>query len=91
MGLKSDSHFYYVQLDLEHHRTAVMLVIVLCGWTSAWLIVRLWMNHRLDSVLKRLAWSLVLLVPVFGWVAYGAFYVPLPPNTVKAEGRRYGE
>jgi hypothetical protein len=91
MGRLSDSHFYFIQLDLGHHRTAVILVIAFCVWTSLWLIVQLWRNHRQDSPVKLLVWSLILWVPLFGWLAYGAFYARLPSNTVRAEGRRYGE
>jgi uncharacterized membrane protein YagU involved in acid resistance len=91
MGRLSDSHFYFIQLDLAHHHIAVILAIAFCVWTSLWLIVRLWRNRCQDSMVKLLVWSLILWVPFFGWVAYGAFYAPLPSNTVRAEGRRYGE
>jgi hypothetical protein len=87
----SDSHFYWVRLDLADHPAAVILALAFCVWTSLWLIVRLWVVHRGDSLVKRLVWSLVLGVPLFGWVAYGAFYTPLAPNTARACGLRYGQ
>ena len=48
------------------------------GLISAALILSLWLRHRRDHLLKRLGWSLVLLVPVIGWVLYGGLYRPPP-------------
>ena len=43
-------------------------------------------GHHRDTVLRRLFWSLVLLVPVIGWVFYGGLYRPPPrqPKDVRA-------
>jgi len=41
---------------------------------SGALILHLWTVHRTDSLLRRLFWSLVLLIPLYGWVFYGGFY-----------------
>jgi hypothetical protein len=91
MSRFSDSHFYHIEIDVAHHKTAVMLGAAFCAWTSLWLIVRLWINHVHDPFLKRLIWSIILCMPLFGWVFYGAFYVPLSENTVMAErGGRWG-
>jgi hypothetical protein len=38
---------------------------------SAFLIVRLWRGKRRMSVLSRCFWSVVLLIPLFGWLFYG--------------------
>ena len=57
------------------------------GLISAALILFLWVRHRRDTVLKRLFWSLVLLVPVIGWVFYGGLYRPPPiqPKDMRAQ------
>ena len=52
--------------------------VALSGLISVALIVSLWVRHRHDHLLKRLGWSLVLLVPVIGWVFYGGLYRPPP-------------
>ena len=57
------------------------------GLISAALILSLWVRHRRDTILKRLGWSLVLLVPVIGWVLYGGLYRPPPvqPKDMRAQ------
>ena len=59
----------------------------LSGLISVALIVSLWVRYRHDHVLKRLGWSLVLLVPVIGWVFYGGLYRPPPvqPKDMRAQ------
>jgi hypothetical protein len=52
----------------------------LCLVVSAWLIAQLWRTHPHDRFSRKLLWSLILLVPVIGWVFYGAWYTPLPPR-----------
>ena len=54
---------------------------------SAALILSLWVCYRRDTILKRLGWSLVLLVPVIGWVLYGGLYRPPPvqPKDMRAQ------
>lgn len=34
--------------------------------------------------MKKVGWSLVLLIPFAGWIFYGAFYAPLSENSVPA-------
>ena len=57
------------------------------GLISVALILALWVRHRRDTVLKRLGWSLVLLVPVIGGVVYGGLYRPPPvqPKDIRAQ------
>ena len=47
---------------------AVSLAISLC------LIARLWLVHRAEGTVSRLLWSGVLVVPIFGWLFFAAFY-----------------
>jgi hypothetical protein len=49
------------------------------------LIVKLWLHHPQDPILKKLRWSILLCVPFLGWVFYGAFYTPLMENDVKVD------
>jgi hypothetical protein len=53
-----------------------------CFCTSLYLIGRLWLSERKDRFGKKLFWSFVLLIPVIGWVFYGAFYRPLSSGNV---------
>ncbi len=50
----------------------ILLLISLI--VSILLISRLWISKRKDAVSKKIVWSLFLLVPIFGWLAYGALY-----------------
>jgi hypothetical protein len=60
------------------------IALGLCLIFSAYLIARLWRMHTHDRFSRKLLWSLILLVPVIGWVFYGAWYTPLPSNTTRA-------
>jgi uncharacterized membrane protein len=70
--------------EYAHQHLAVVLLILFCAWLSLSLIARLWLAHRNDPFGKRIVWSLVLCVPFFGWLLYGAFYTHLSKNDVKA-------
>ena len=74
--------------EYAHHHVAGVLLLFVCAWVSLSLIVRLWLKHRNDPLHKRIGWSLVLCVPFFGWLLYGAFYTPLSENDVKAPVNR---
>jgi len=38
------------------------------------LLFHLWFRRSHGSIAKKLRWSLILLIPLFGWFAYGALY-----------------
>jgi len=38
------------------------------------LLFHLWFRRSHGSVAKKIRWSLILLIPLFGWFAYGALY-----------------
>jgi len=44
------------------------------------LILCLWIRHRADTVCKKVMWTAVLLIPIAGWLFYGALYNPPPPQ-----------
>ncbi len=60
-----------------------------CLWLSLTLIIRMWLIHRRAAFIKKFIWSLILIIPFFGWVAYGGgFKIPaqhgdtVPPSVV---------
>jgi hypothetical protein len=48
------------------------LIVWICG--SGYLMLHLWKTHPLDSSRKKVLWSIVLVIPVIGWMLYGQFY-----------------
>jgi hypothetical protein len=64
-----------------------LILIMLTVLVSGGLIIHLWVRHPVDTVLKRLIWSVVLLLPFVGWILYGAFYSPPPvqPKDMRAK------
>jgi uncharacterized membrane protein len=50
-----------------------ILLLISCI-VSILLISRLWISKKNDAISKKIVWSLFLLVPIFGWLAYGALY-----------------
>jgi hypothetical protein len=59
---------------LGEHRHLTVAVVAVSALISLCLIARLWVIYRSDSVLTKLVWSLVLLIPLLGWIVYGGFY-----------------
>ena len=57
---------------LVHWNLAVVLLIV-CEGVGLCLVARFWVTRRKLSVLYKLAWSVVLLVPIVGWLFFAAF------------------
>jgi hypothetical protein len=43
-------------------------------WISLALVLRMWLLHRQSGTVKKLFWSIVLLIPFAGWIAYGAWF-----------------
>ncbi len=70
--------------DYVHHHVAASILIGFCVWLSLSLIGRLWLKYRNDGVGKKIFWSVVLCMPFFGWLVYGAFYSPLKDGDVPA-------
>jgi hypothetical protein len=62
--------------SLLQNRTVAIVLLAISVWISLSLIARLWFIHRQRSFMAKLIWSIVLLVPLFGWIAYGAFFAP---------------
>jgi hypothetical protein len=52
------------------------LLWAFCAAVSFCLISHLWIRHGTDGIKKKIIWSAMLLVPIMGWVFYGAFYQP---------------
>jgi hypothetical protein len=66
--------------DLSAAASHPVLLIAFCAlwaWISLCLIIRLWVVHRKASRTRKILWSMMLLVPLFGWFFYaGLFHVP---------------
>jgi len=66
-----------VAVWLTHHPIPALCLAGFLLWISFSLILRMWIVHRKASLWKKLRWSFVLLVPLFGWLLYGGlFQVP---------------
>lgn len=48
------------------------LIVWISG--SGYLTYHVWKTHPLDSSRKKVLWTIVLAVPVVGWLLYGQFY-----------------
>jgi hypothetical protein len=64
-----------IELVLSHSMVAVGAAAI-WAFVSLCLIARLWVLHRCDRVIGKLIWSLVLCIPLFGWIFFIAFYRP---------------
>ena len=58
---------------VQHPRIAIGIG-AFCLWISVSLIIRLWFIHRKEHFAKKLVWSVILLIPLFGWLAYGGCF-----------------
>ena len=49
-------------------------LIILWVVVSGYLIFNLWRSHPQDSLIKRILWTAVLMIPFLGWIFYGGLY-----------------
>ena len=72
-------------LDPAHLREHPILLwsgVGICVWISLSIMVRIWFVHRKASLPKKLVWSFIVWVPIFGWLFYAAFFqVPSVTDT----------
>jgi hypothetical protein len=61
---------------LAVHSTAAVVTVAVCVFISFCLIARLWILFSRDSIARKIVWTLLLFVPLLGWIFYGAFYRP---------------
>ena len=59
---------------LATHRQLSVGLVLLWAWVSLSLIVRLWVVHRTERIARKLFWTFLLLVPLFGWLCYGGLF-----------------
>ena len=64
-----------------------MMIVLKCGGIVLWglgslsLILSLWIKHRNDRITKKLFWTVILCVPLVGWLFYGGlFNYPSDPS-----------
>ncbi len=73
------------------HPQAAVYIAAFCLWVSVALVIRMWVLYRRVSLVKKLIWSVVLLVPFFGWFFYGGcFQIPDYHNTPIGPGDSSG-
>ena len=78
--------------DLRNHPVLLIVLCAVWAWVSITLVIRLWLVHRSASFLKKFLWSLMLLVPVFGWMLYGgSFQTPQSRNPSEYESYGSGD
>jgi hypothetical protein len=70
--------------SLAQHRIVAIVVIAVWLWISLSLIARMWLLHRQRAFVSKLAWTIILLVPLVGWVMYGAFFNPPSVSDIRA-------
>jgi hypothetical protein len=62
---------------LASHPRAALAIGAFCLWISVSLMLHMWFVHRRESRMKKLVWSFLLLLPLFGWLLYaGCFRIP---------------
>ena len=64
-----------------HHHPVIFALILAWIWISLSMIIRMWLKYPTDPTLKKLFWSIVLCVPLFGWLFYGGCYCPLSQSS----------
>jgi hypothetical protein len=72
------------------HPVATIWIAAFCLWVSIAFIIRLWFVHRTTSTLKKLMWSFILLIPLFGWLAYGGCFTRSIASTRHARASTIG-
>ena len=65
-----------LKIVVGNHRAVVIIFGFLSFLVSALLITRMWSAHRRDSFVKKAFWTFILLIPLGGWLAYGALFHP---------------
>ncbi len=48
------------------------LLVWMCG--SGYLMFHLWKTHPEDKYRKKVLWTIVLVLPLLGWMLYGQYY-----------------
>ena len=61
---------------LSTHNNVGVICVGLWAFVGLCLIARLWTLHRRDRIISKVVWSIILLLPIFGWLFFAAFYRP---------------
>jgi len=64
--------------------------IIASGSISAFLIARLWMKKEGCSAIDRILWTIVLILPVIGWIFFACFHNPPSVQPKELQGRFSG-
>ena len=74
MQNQTSDPFFDPHAWLTQHHTVAMLLGAFCLWVSICLILRMWLMHRREPFIHKLVWTFFLLIPLFGWIFYAAFF-----------------
>ena len=67
---------------IQQHPAFYISIAGFCLWVSLIFIIRIWLVHRNAPLVQKLFWTFVVLIPLFGWLCYGALFRSLPPGNV---------
>ena len=77
-----------LKIWLDQNFNVVVIISGISLWISLVLILRLWRQSPYLNLGRRITWSLVLCVPLLGWLIYGGCFrvppvtdAPLPDKT----------
>ena len=78
-GMKANAHGFNSPTDLlkshkKRENPMKPFLIILWVVVSGYLIFNLWRSHPQDSLIKRILWTAVLMIPFLGWIFYGGLY-----------------
>lgn len=66
-----------------------IMSVAVCICVSLVLLRNLWLKQN-GPVEKKLLWSIIVCIPLIGWLFYGGFYNPPRDNPIKAKGGASG-
>jgi len=66
-----------------------IMMVTGCAVVSLLLLRNLWLKQK-GTILKKIFWSVIVCIPLGGWIFYGGFYDPPGSNSTEAEGKACG-
>jgi type VI protein secretion system component VasK len=70
----------------EHHTlTLALLLSSLC--VSLFMALRMWLRHSDKPFFLKIVWTLVLLIPIVGWILYLGLFQPPPVQPLSHRAR----
>jgi hypothetical protein len=66
----------HISVFRHHHPIVLVVLVAVWAWVTLSLMIPMWFVHHRVGLLTKLFWSVVLFVPLLGWIFYGAFFQP---------------